>query len=138
MAPEQGGDSGLADIRSDIYSVGCAWYHMRAGRPPLGEGGLAERLYKHLNAEPPDIRQYNPQVSPPLVGVLRRMLAKKPAERYQTPALLLNDLGRADGPPAVALPETAPSLTREQPANTRGLPRASRASPGRETPHEVK
>jgi len=138
MAPEQARDSGLADIRSDIYSLGCTWYHMLAGRPPFGDGGLAERLYKHLNVEPPDIRQYNPQVSPGSVSVLRRMLAKKPAERYQTPALLLNDLGRADGPPAVALPKTAPSLTREQPAKTRGFPRPSGAAPGRETPHEVK
>src|SRR5439155_5330619 len=71
MAPEQARDSGSADIRSDIYSLGCTWYHMLAGRPPFADGGLAERLYKHLNAEPPDIRQFNPQVSPALVQVLR-------------------------------------------------------------------
>src|SRR5260370_38732055 len=96
MAPEQGGDSGLADIRSDIYSLGCTWYHMLAGRPPFGDGGLAERLYKHLNVEPLEIRQYKPQVSPPFVGELRRMLGKKPAERYITPSLLLDGLEQGE------------------------------------------
>src|SRR5262249_6548920 len=72
MAPEQARDSGLADIRSDIYSLGCTLYHMLAGKPPFGDGGLAERLYKHLHVEPLDIRHSSPQVSPALASVLRR------------------------------------------------------------------
>src|SRR5438552_10082175 len=107
MAPEQARDSGSADIRSDIYALGCTWYHMLAGHPPFADGGLAERLYKHLNVEPTDIRQLNRQVSPSLANVLRRMLAKKPQERYQTPALLLQDLSRAQSSAAAALPEAA-------------------------------
>src|SRR5262249_13231716 len=47
MSPEQARDSGLADIRSDLYSLGCTFYHMLTGQPPFDEGGLTERLYKH-------------------------------------------------------------------------------------------
>src|SRR5262249_43078164 len=35
MAPEQARDSSSADIRSDIYALGCTWFHMLAGRPPF-------------------------------------------------------------------------------------------------------
>ena len=92
MAPEQGRDSSRADIRSDIYSLGCTLYHMLAGKPPFSEGGLTERLCAHAFQEAPDIRQCNPQVSEALMAVLRRMLAKQAADRYQTPAELVKDL----------------------------------------------
>src|SRR6516225_9764469 len=89
MAPEQARDSGLADIRSDIYSLGCTFYHTLAGQAPFSEGGLAERLFKHTEAEPPDVRQFNPKVPLRLILVMRRMMAKKPEDRYQSPADLL-------------------------------------------------
>ncbi len=111
MAPEQARDSHQADVRSDIYSLGCTFYHMLAGRAPFAEGGLTERLYKHIEAEPPDVRQVNPAVSDDVLAVLRRMLAKKPADRYQTPAELLDELERlaakAEGAAAVLPPDRA-------------------------------
>lgn len=94
MSPEQARDSGSADIRSDIYSLGCTLYHMLAGRAPFAEGGLTERLLKHVQDEPPDIRRFNSRVPAALTWVIRRMLAKKPKDRYQTPAELLADLER--------------------------------------------
>jgi serine/threonine-protein kinase len=92
MAPEQARDSSRADTRSDIYSLGCTLYHMLAGQPPFSKGGLTERLYAHIQDEPPDIQQFNPHVSEGLMAVLRRMLAKQPADRYQTPAELVKEL----------------------------------------------
>jgi serine/threonine protein kinase len=92
LSPEQARDSASADIRSDIYSLGCTFYQMLTGQPPFSEGGLGERIYKHLEAEPADVREVNPTVSDELWAVLRRMLAKKPEDRYQTPADLLNAL----------------------------------------------
>lgn len=125
LAPEQARDSDSADVRSDIYSLGCACYHMLAGKPPFAEGGLGERVYKHLEAEPPDIRLVNPRVTDALWAVLCKMLAKKPEDRYQTPAELLAALtapargadipvSRADIPrplPPPARPEPLPSVT---------------------------
>jgi serine/threonine-protein kinase len=94
LAPEQARDSATADVRSDIYSLGCTFYHMLAGHPPFPEGGLGERVYKHMEVPPPDVRQFNPQVSAALWRVLQRMLAKEPLDRYQTPDELLADLKR--------------------------------------------
>jgi serine/threonine-protein kinase len=92
MAPEQARDAGSADARSDIYSLGCTWFHMLTGRAPFHQGSLAERLTKHAEAEPPDVRQLNQDIPDWVADILGRMLAKKAADRYQTPAELLKDL----------------------------------------------
>jgi serine/threonine protein kinase len=92
LSPEQARDSRAADVRSDIYSLGCTAYHMLAGQPPFAEGGLGERVFKHQTAPPVDIRRHNPAVSAAFWAVLQKMLAKKPEDRYQTPAELLADL----------------------------------------------
>jgi serine/threonine protein kinase len=94
IAPEQARDSRSADPRSDIYSLGCTFYHMLAGRPPFSEGTLPERLLRHRDTAPPDVRRFHPGLSRDVVILLDRMLAKKPAERYQTPVEILADLNR--------------------------------------------
>jgi hypothetical protein len=96
MPPEQASDSGSADVRSDLYSLGCTWFHMLTGRTPFSEGGLAERILAHIHAEPPDPRRENPRASKALVRVLHRLLAKEPGDRYQSPADLLQDLHSLD------------------------------------------
>jgi serine/threonine protein kinase len=115
LAPEQARDSSAADIRSDIYSLGCTLYHMLAGNPPFSDGGLGERILKHLQEDPPDIRQFNPQMSDEFWTLLRRMLAKKPEDRFQTPMELLAALKalppQASEGGAIRLPR-APSARR--------------------------
>jgi serine/threonine-protein kinase len=96
IAPEQARDSGSADVRSDIYALGCTWYHLLAGRPPFAEGSVAEKVYRHMEVEPPDIRLRNPHVTERIAAILGRMLAKDPAERYQAPAALIWDLQTED------------------------------------------
>jgi serine/threonine-protein kinase len=105
MAPEQARDSSRADIRSDIYSLGCTLYQMLAGQPPFAEGGLGERIYKHLASDPPDIRLVNPNVSAGLWTVLRRMLAKHPDDRFQTPADLIQALRSLSASESSDLPD---------------------------------
>ncbi len=97
LAPEQARDSAAADVRSDIYSLGCTFYHMLAGKPPFADGGLGERLYKHLQSDPPDVRLINPAVPEEMWAILRKMLAKDPQDRYQTPGELLQDLKALKG-----------------------------------------
>jgi serine/threonine protein kinase len=110
LSPEQARDSALADVRSDIYSLGCTLYHMLAGQPPFPEGGLGERLFKHLQVEPPDVRDFNPDVPDGLWDVMRRMLAKRPDDRYQTPAELLEAL--------LSLQEGGPTPSHRRPTKT--------------------
>jgi serine/threonine protein kinase len=89
MAPEQARDSRAADIRSDIYSLGCTAYHMLTGNPPFAEGGIGERVHKHMHVAATDVRDFNPAVSSGLWEIVRTMLAKNPADRYGTPREML-------------------------------------------------
>jgi serine/threonine protein kinase len=92
MSPEQARDSGLADVRSDLYSLGSTWYHILTGHAPFPKGGLGERLHRIMNEEPADVRKANPRVPAAMAKMVHRLLAKSPAQRYQTPADLLRDL----------------------------------------------
>lgn len=95
MAPEQARNSKLADIRSDIYSLGCTWYQMLTGEPPFPDGSLTNKLQAHALKPLPDPREKNENIPEGVFAVLQRMTAKKPDERYQTPGELLEDLSRA-------------------------------------------
>ena len=92
MAPEQARDSKAADIRSDLYSLGCTWYHMLTGRAPYSEGSLTNKLAAHATTPPPDPREINDLVPEGMVAIIQRMMAKPQSERYQTPEDLLKDL----------------------------------------------
>jgi serine/threonine protein kinase len=94
MAPEQARSSKSADVRSDLYSLGCTWFHMLTGRVPFNEGDLTNKLRAHAQTPPPDPREADERIPSGVVAVLQRMMAKKPDERYQTPAELLADLDR--------------------------------------------
>jgi serine/threonine-protein kinase len=92
MPPEQARDSRLADVRSDIYSLGCTWHFMLTGKPPYPEGDLTNKLFAHAHRPIPDPRELNPKVPDGIVAVLNRMMAKDPASRYQTARELMRDL----------------------------------------------
>ncbi len=92
ISPEQALDPRRADVRSDIYSLGCAFYHALTGRPPVPEGNATKKLHAHQNIEPLDPRQINPNIPDELVAVLARMMAKSPDKRYQTPTELIAHL----------------------------------------------
>ncbi len=89
LAPEQWDRPHAADARSDVYGLGCALYHLLTGLPPFADEQYASVLGKmraHLEAEPPPLAAYCPEAPPGLAAVLGRMLAKSPADRYQTSA----------------------------------------------------
>jgi hypothetical protein len=89
MAPEQGSDPRAADIRADLYGLGCTLYRLLAGVPPFGGPGfntLAQKLLAHALAPVPPIRDRRPEVTEGLAALLVRLLAKSPADRPATPA----------------------------------------------------
>jgi serine/threonine-protein kinase len=92
ISPEQARDPRNADIRSDIYSLGCTFFFMLAGQPPFPEGTVLQKLLQHQGDEPPDIVQFRPELPEESSRVLRKMMAKDPARRYAGPADLVADL----------------------------------------------
>ena len=92
ISPEQARDPRNADIRSDIYSLGCTVFFMLTGQPPFPQGTVLQKLLQHQGDEPPDIRQFRPELPDELGRVLRKMMAKDRAQRYAGPAELLDDL----------------------------------------------
>ncbi len=84
MSPEQWKTSSV-DIRADIYSLGCTLYHLLAGNPPYYDSDLRPEK-AHEKSVPPMIRSSAQPVPKKLWDVLRKMLEKRPEERYTTPA----------------------------------------------------
>jgi serine/threonine protein kinase len=86
IAPEQALDSRAADTRADIYSLGVTFYFLLAGHGPFRAGTALATMLSHQVKRPRPIRDLRPETPPGLAVVLERMMAKEPAERYQTPA----------------------------------------------------
>jgi hypothetical protein len=86
IAPEQAKDARKADIRADIYSLGCTLYDLLAGRPPFPDGSVLLKLIAHAEHAPTPVRTLRADVPAELAAVLSRMMAKDPAARFQTPA----------------------------------------------------
>ena len=84
LAPEQAIDSHGADARADIYSLGCAFYFLLTGHPPFPDGTLPQRLMAHQKQQPPSIANERPDAPADLIEICMKMMAKKPADRYQT------------------------------------------------------
>jgi serine/threonine-protein kinase len=92
ISPEQARDPRNADVRSDIYSLGCTFFYMLSGRPPFPEGTVLQKLLQHQGDQPPDVHQFRPDLPDEVTRVLRKMLAKDPRHRYANPAELVDDL----------------------------------------------
>jgi serine/threonine-protein kinase len=92
ISPEQARDPRAADVRSDLYSLGCTLFFMLAGRPPFAEGTMVQKLLQHQQDPPPPITALRPDVPERLATILARLMAKDPRDRYQRPAVLAADL----------------------------------------------
>jgi serine/threonine protein kinase len=92
MAPEQARDPKTADIRADLYSLGCTWYELLTGRPPFPDGTVLQQLLAHQDQTPRPVTDFRTDVPPQISAILSRLLAKDPAQRFQTPEELLQAL----------------------------------------------
>jgi serine/threonine protein kinase len=154
MAPEQARNAQTADVRADIYSLGCTLYHALAGRVPFPETNLVRLLMRHATEAPQPLHELNPAVPEGLQQIVDWMMAKDPAARYPTPERAAQALqvflsaraeaparpepkmqaylewldtqsGEADLPAAVAVPVAAPVAAED--ADVIPLPEATSA-----------
>jgi serine/threonine protein kinase len=107
VAPEQARDARSADIRSDIYSLGCTFYHMLTGVVPFPMPSLPEKLFAHQTRDPTPLDRLMPELPRGLVEIVRRMMKKSPDERFQTPAQISLALEPFTDEPAVAASDRA-------------------------------
>ena len=92
ISPEQARDPRSADVRSDLYSLGCTVFFMLVGRAPFANGTMVQKLLQHQQDPPPAIEALRPDVPKRFAQVLDRLMEKNPKDRYQRPADLVADL----------------------------------------------
>ncbi|OUT58692.1 MAG: hypothetical protein CBB71_12415 [Rhodopirellula sp. TMED11] len=92
ISPEQAMDPREADLRSDLYSLGCTFYFLLTGEAPYNGGTMLQKLISHGNAPPPDPQELRPDLPDEAVEIMHRMMAKEPKFRYQNAGDLLSDL----------------------------------------------
>ncbi len=114
VAPEQLEDPHRADIRADLYSLGCTFYYLLTGQVPFPGGTLVQKLDRQRWQTAPSVDQLRPEVPSALAAVVRRLMAKHPDDRYRAPgdlAVALEALHRTgalpDGHQPAPVRETA-------------------------------
>jgi serine/threonine protein kinase len=124
MSPEQARGTAV-DHRADLYSLGAVLYQMATGEPPFESDSPLALLRRVEQEEPIPVRDINPAVPEELDRVIERLLAKDPADRYQSAAevaeLLAHQL-------ATTQPAPAPTLGLP-PVRLRSAPLRRRRSP---------
>jgi WD40 repeat protein len=120
IAPEQLEDPRTVDVRADLYSLGCTFYYLLTGQVPFPGGTLVQKLDRQRWHTAPSVHQLRPDVPAGLAAVVRRLMAKHPDDRFQTPAdlaasletlLRTGDLPGAHQPAVLAPLRTLPGHT---------------------------
>ncbi len=106
IAPEQIRNAQSADIRADIYSLGCTFYYLLTGGPPFGGDSLWDVYQAHFSMDASPLNLVRPEVPVELAALVAKMMAKDPTKRFQTPG----DVAQALVPffkPSVSQPSRA-------------------------------
>jgi WD40 repeat protein/serine/threonine protein kinase len=144
-APEQATDARSADIRADLYSLGCTLYCLLAGRPPFREDTAMKTILAHLQQAPKPLLELRPEVPERLWHVVARLLAKEPGQRYQKPLEVVQALtpfvrsaakgdAKSGSAPVVASPEKGTEIA----ADTRQIKKVLREVPEKAPPMKVR
>jgi serine/threonine protein kinase len=97
-SPEQLSDATKADVRSDLYSLGCTLYYALSGRPPFEGGDMINKIFRQRLDDPEPLEKVARGVPAAFAAIVRKLMNKKPEERYQSCAELRADLSRWTDP----------------------------------------
>jgi len=117
MSPEQAAGKQDIDIRTDLYSLGVTYYQAIVGKPPFSGETAGVIISKQINDPAPAAHEQNALVSEYTSRVILKMMAKDPAERYQTCGELIEDLEKllaGQTPAAAARALAARGVTRSR------------------------
>lgn len=118
MSPEQCVGGKNIDQHTDIYSLGVILYEMVTGKRPFDSEGVYELIHMHVNQPPTPPSQHRPDLPPELETIILRALAKDPAQRQSSMAVLLSELELARGNPTAS----SEALARVQRETIRAVP----------------
>jgi len=124
IAPEQIRDAQSADIRADIYSLGCTFYYLLTGGPPFRGDSLWDLYQAHFSMDAGPLNLVRPDVPVELAAVVAKMMAKDPRRRFQTPGEVAQALTPFFKQGSVAVQGANPEISQVgQPAATQSAPR---------------
>ena len=93
MSPEQAQGHPL-DHRSDLYSLGVTYYFMLVGEPPFRADTAVALALKHVREIPRSLLAHRPDLPLEIDRLVMKLMAKDPADRYQSAAMMLADLAK--------------------------------------------
>ncbi len=113
MAPEQIGTANVADGRADVYALGVVLYEALSGRKPYSASSFAELVANIFDGSATPLERTAPGLTPRAYEVVRKAMARKPEDRYQSAMELgaaLQELEQPFKRPADPLAMTVPSV----------------------------
>ncbi len=90
MSPEQAKAEDKIDIRSDIYALGVTLFKMLTGKTPFKGSSTYDTIAKILYEPAPDPKEFRPELDDDLIAIIKKAMAKKKEERYQSPREFLH------------------------------------------------
>ncbi len=92
MSPEQFEDSAGVDQRSDLYSLGCTWYHMLVGEAPFASRPASGKMLGHVSGQLPCVSNTLPNLSSATIEIMARLMARDRNDRFPDAASFLKEL----------------------------------------------
>lgn len=113
VAPEQAENPSSVDCRSDLYALGCTLFHVLSGKTPFSGSTVIEVVMNHINKPVPPLPDTLKEVSEEVREIIRRLMEKKPEDRFQTPEEAIYAIQKVTGKNTKTIMNHTPVSRRE-------------------------